>query len=106
LEPSLVPKPTAPRQFADDTSIDPHLTGSSRSSEPPLSVHVFDATCDLSDLLYRIMIHNGQSKAVLNTDFDVDLRMAFYQELYEWSNDISTILRADVNFTPETCFLR
>jgi hypothetical protein len=52
------------------------------------------------------MIHNGQNKAVLNTDFDVDLRMAFYQELYEWSNDIPTILRADVNFTPETCFLR
>jgi hypothetical protein len=106
LEPSLVPKPTVPRLFANDTSIDPRLTGSSRPSEPPLSVHVFGATCDLSDLLYRIMTHNGQNKAVLNTNFDVDLRMAFYQELYEWSNDISTILRTDVNFTPETCFLR
>jgi hypothetical protein len=52
------------------------------------------------------MIHNGQNKAVLNTDFDVDLRMALYQELCEWRSDSSTILRADVNFTPETCFLR
>lgn len=95
-----------PRLFADDAGIDPNLTGSSRSPELPLSVYVFGATCDLSDLLHRIMIHNGQNKAVLNTDFDVDHRMAFYQELYEWSSNLSTVLRADVNFTPETCFLR
>jgi hypothetical protein len=52
------------------------------------------------------MIHNGQNKGLLNTGFDVDLRMAFYQELCEWSSDIRMILRSDVNFTSETCFLR
>jgi hypothetical protein len=62
--------------------------------------------CDLSDLLYRVMDYNSQHITDLDTEPDIGSRLAFHRELLEWSSGMSTALRPDVNFTPETYFLR
>jgi hypothetical protein len=62
--------------------------------------------CDLSDLLYRVMDYNSQHIPDLDTGPDIESRLAFHRELLGWSSGMSTALRPDFNFTPETYFLR
>lgn len=52
------------------------------------------------------MVHNDRHSVYLNTEFDIEVRIAFYRELREWSAELAANLRADDDFTPETCFLR
>lgn len=99
-------RPTIPRWFANDASIDPRLMGNDKIKEPPLSFRVFGAMCDLSDLLYRVMDYNSHHSAELNTDFDIDSRLAFHRELLEFRDGLPTALRADINFSLETYCLR
>ncbi len=106
MEPSLVRRPTIPRWFANDASVDPRLMGNGENKDPPLSVRVFGAMCDLSDLLYRVMDYNSHHSAELNTDFDIDSRLAFHRELLEFRDGLPTALRAEINFTLETYCLR
>jgi hypothetical protein len=62
--------------------------------------------CDLSDLLQTIMAFNARCVVERNAELNLNARTKFYQELLEWSRDLPTILRSDVNFTPGTSFLR
>ena len=106
LTPSLVPRPTVPRSFAANASIDPDLIGASELLSQSLSAYVLSAMCDLSDLLHRIMVYNDLHIADLNTECDIDVRMAFYKELLERIEALPLTLRADADITLETCFLR
>lgn len=80
--------------------------GNGETKEPPLSVRVFGAMCDLSDLLYRVMEHNSHHSAKLDTDLDIDSRLAFHRELLEFHDGLPTALRADINISLETYSLR
>jgi hypothetical protein len=62
--------------------------------------------CDLSDLLYRVMDYNNHHITDLDSEPDIGSRLAFHRELLGWSSGMLTALRPDVNFTPETYFLR
>jgi hypothetical protein len=52
------------------------------------------------------MDYNNQHIADVNTESDVDSRLTFQQKLLEWSGGTLTALQSDVNFSPETHFLR
>ena len=99
LQPALVRVPTIPRRFVDNGSIDPAVTGHRASEpEPQLSAYVLNATCDLSEKLYEVMVGYGSS--------GTDSRVRYYQDLRQWSSDLPSLIRADTNFCPETCLLR
>jgi hypothetical protein len=61
---------------------------------------------DLSNLLQTIMAYNARYMPDLNTELDIGTRTEFYQVLREWSRDLPTVLRSEVNLTPSTSFSR
>lgn len=103
----MVRVPDVPRRFVDDGGVDPEVIGQSAATqEPHVCAYVFNAFCDLSELLYAIMDWNEKQRSNLGEGLDVETRISFYQELEEWSRSLSPLIRADSNFTLATYFLR
>ena len=103
----MVRAPTIARRFVENGSIDPEVTGDSQPQEqPPLAAYVLSAACDLSELLYTVMVHNDLHGARLGDDYDISQRMQYYHELVQLTRGLSPLIQADGNNSLETCYLR
>lgn len=62
--------------------------------------------CDLSELLYKVMLWNTGAQGNLGSEEDIDKRRQLFAALQQWRRRLPEHLREDTNFTPQTCFLR
>ncbi|PHH93301.1 hypothetical protein CDD83_8000 [Cordyceps sp. RAO-2017] len=109
LQQSLIPPPTIPR-CTGPAAFDPRSEGGHEGVDDaprgqPHVPGVFDAMCDLSELLYVVMQWNKDSVEVGSVE-DVDKRRQFYTHIQTWMRNLPKHLRERENFTPQTVFLR
>ncbi|KAK5991212.1 Notoamide biosynthesis transcriptional activator notL'-like protein [Cladobotryum mycophilum] len=114
LQQSLIKPPTIERCFEADGKTLNDATGNVdilgapyiSSSRPPAFVPgVLNATCDLSEILYKVMLWNAEVEEV-GSDEDIDKRKGFFALAQQWREKLPHNLREDMNFTPQTCYLR
>lgn len=109
MQQSLIPPPTVPRCFELLVSESGcgQLSGMAAViSQEPLSVSgVLDATCQLSEHLYRTMRLNSESEQV-GSEEDLAQRRRYYNDIVNWRFTLPNHLKDEENFTFQTAFLR
>jgi hypothetical protein len=73
---------------------------------PPLVTGLFGEFCSLSLILYEIMSWNRDAKVPVGGEHDLLMRRQFYDKVRRRREDLPRRMREDINFTPQTCFLR
>ena len=52
------------------------------------------------------MTYNDEGTTVIGSDVDLEKRTELYKTLNRWREDLPMDLRDEVNFVPQTCYLR
>lgn len=98
LQQSLIPPPTIPRR--------PSATPTSSDSTLPGGIpEILDATCQLSEALYKVMQLNSSTEDP-GSDEDLSTRKHLYDTVTKWLGLLPPKLNPHDNYTHQTCFLR
>lgn len=114
LQISLVPPPNIPRCFekpsVSESNLKPvDLFGNPHnqaSRSPPFVPGALYLACDLMLMLYSSMEWNIRSESIYGTEEDLKVRRQKLQEVRRWRDALPLNMRDDINFTPQTCYLR
>lgn len=118
LEISMLPPPTIPRHFERPSGIFSHglaLTPNvdmfgnrhtRQSKSPPFVPGAIHLACDVALMLYSSMQWNMESEGSYGSEEDLRVRRRKLDEVREWIGRLPLNMQCDVNFTPQTYYLR
>lgn len=111
----MIPPPQIPRCFEPpppatcgpipnvDLLGNPH-TGGSKS--PPFITGALYLACDITVMLYESMEWNFRSEGIWGTEEDLRKRREMIDQVRRWRARLPPNMQDDINFTPQTCYLR
>ena len=105
-EPSLIRPPSVPIVFEETGNDDEDDQESLPEPAHHLPSGLFTALCSLSELFFEIMTYNSSASAVGGTPQDFARRVELYARFREWNESLPEELRAEKNFTIQTCYLQ